>query len=557
MQVWTEGGGFQRISEALDRFFLWLEKDRFPIIGLFLYVLAIATIRDISEYFLLDAAFVTTPHPWVFSIAHHVAFYLVTFLGLVLLLSAFSGRGLRRSTNYLCTFFWIVILPPYLDHFLFGLDQNYSYSSATDFLNALVHFSGASFNPGQAIEIGMVLFGMVAYVSWLQRGNLDTPAGRLLAGLRIGSLVLFAFTSMFVLATPGAYLPVGSTGGYPDFPNFETTRYHQLHLFMLAYYVLVGLLLLVMIAQVASKGKLGTYLRSVRPFQTFFFLIIVAAGMSLGWTASGGGAMVTSLLDTPYWVNISFLALGLTSAALVWIASAMWNDISDRHIDGPFSKKRVLSEGLMGHHSYAQISLTLVISALIIAALLSYQSLLLLSMVILLSYAYSFPPLRLKEHSLRPLMMGMGTFLAFIYGFVTPYSEVGSFPARDIYYLTAAVISPTLTLDAFYIGATIGLGIVVGSMVTDIDGVEEDRRGGIRTIYTVLGLERGTLVVSALVFFAALTPLLLFNESEVDLALFPLLGATAAFGFFRSRKARVVMLVATAGLIYAAFRFLP
>ncbi len=110
----------QRFSDALDRFVTFLEKDRLSILMVFLYVLALSLFRDLSEYFLLDQNFVDTAHPWIFSIANHVGFYLVSFMGLVLLLFAFSGRGLRRSINFVCCIYWVIVLPPYLDHFLFG-----------------------------------------------------------------------------------------------------------------------------------------------------------------------------------------------------------------------------------------------------------------------------------------------------------------------------------------------------------------------------------------------------------------------------------------------------
>src|SRR5271157_5804182 len=105
-----------RFTEKVDRFVAWLEKDRLSIIAIFAYVVIVAAIRDLLEYFLLDQPFVTTPHPWIFSIAHHVSFYVVVFLGLIFLLSAFSGRGVRRVTNFVVMFWWIIILPPVIDH---------------------------------------------------------------------------------------------------------------------------------------------------------------------------------------------------------------------------------------------------------------------------------------------------------------------------------------------------------------------------------------------------------------------------------------------------------
>jgi len=155
----------------VDRLVLFLERDRLSIIGVFLYILLVALIRDISEYYLLDRIFVIEPHPWIYSIAHHVAFYFLTFFGLVLLLSAFTRRGVRRAVNFVSTFFWVIVLPPYLDHFVFGSDENYAYFSPADFINYIMHFSGSTFHPGQAIEIIAVVAAILGYGLWVKRAS--------------------------------------------------------------------------------------------------------------------------------------------------------------------------------------------------------------------------------------------------------------------------------------------------------------------------------------------------------------------------------------------------
>ncbi len=70
-----------RFSAAVDRLVLFLERARFSLLGIFLYILIRSIIRDLSEYYLLDREFVISPHPWIFSMAHHVAFYFLVLLG--------------------------------------------------------------------------------------------------------------------------------------------------------------------------------------------------------------------------------------------------------------------------------------------------------------------------------------------------------------------------------------------------------------------------------------------------------------------------------------------
>ncbi len=147
MPVAFGGSAWARFSAKGDALIAFLEKERLPVIGIFVYVILLALGRDLSEYFLLDADFVNTVHPWIFSIAHHVSFYVVVFLGLVLLLTAFSGRGFRRSLNLITNIYWLILIPPFLDHFVFGLNESYAYFSWTEFVNAFLHFQGRTSIP--------------------------------------------------------------------------------------------------------------------------------------------------------------------------------------------------------------------------------------------------------------------------------------------------------------------------------------------------------------------------------------------------------------------------
>ena len=94
---------------------------------------------------------------------------------------------------------------------------------------------------------------------------------------------------------------------------------------------------------------------------------------------------------------------------------------------------------------------------------------------------------------------------------------------------------------------------MIGSLITDVEGYREDSRAGIRTIYTVIGLERGVAVVSALIFVSALAPLALLPNLQ-DLIVLGALGATGGLVFLRKRSSRAVMAVAAMGLVYVGFR---
>lgn len=542
-----------RAAYRLDSSFLFLERRRLSILGLFVYLLVISVVRDLSEMYLLDHEFIISGAPWIYSVSHHVAFYFVTFLGLVLLLTAFSGERWDKCTKYLASIYWLILLPPWLDRLVFGSEVSYSYFDATGFLNYLLNFSGDQFHPGQALEILAVLGLMVAFVLWKRRDEVGTVRGRAFLFIRLALMLSFALAAMFFMATPGAYLPVGSAGGVPVFPNFAATRYVQFHLFIYAYYLLLGVVLLFALGFLAMKGKLPGMVKRTRPAQSFFFLGIATAGMAYGWATAGGTEYVLSVLDRPYWINLSALFMALTAAYLTWQVSALWNDVADWKSDSPQRPDRVLAGGLFRSRDFMEASVVLSAVAVFTAYLLSLTSAVLLLMILALSYIYSFPPFRLKRHILSSVLIGAGAALVLMYGATVPLSDiivlniVGPQP-------TGAFIYPTLSPFIFLLSSLAIMGLVVGSMVTDIEGFEEDRVGKVRTIYTALGFQRGLTAVSALVFAASLMTFLLFNRPE-DILIFSAMGAVAAYGFYRTRRSRTVLVIAALGMVYGAFRF--
>ena len=550
------GSAWAKFSNKGDRLIAFLEKERLPVIGIFIYVILLALGRDLSEYYLLDANFVNTVHPWIFSIAHHVSFYVVVFLGLVLLLTAFSGRGFRRSLNLVTNIYWLILIPPFLDHFVFGLNESYAYFSWTEFVNAFLHFQGRTFHPGQGLEIVAFLFALFAYTIWTQRNNLFYIRERAVTLLRVFFLVIFTIISMFIIATPGAYLPVGNTNGVPTFPYFDQTKYFQFHMFLVMYYLMAGLLLVTVIAYMAMRGSFRRQIASMRPFQTLLFGMIVAGGMVVGWRTVDPD-LVMSIIQTPYWVNFTYVILSIASALLAWQVSTIWNDIADSKFDDPSKTWRTIASGTVDRGTMLQGSIVMMLVALIVAFLMSFPEFLILAGVFALSYLYSFKPVRFKDQMMSPALIGMGAALAFFYGYLTPYTVVVTQYQYDlpVHYLTGDNGVAPLGLTAFMIGAVIFLGLVIGSMVTDVSGYEEDRKAKVRTVFTLFGLDRGAALVSVLIMAASTTPLILFSNA-FDVLVFPALGILAALTFYRYRNPRAVMLIALIGFAYATLRYL-
>jgi 4-hydroxybenzoate polyprenyltransferase len=249
--------------------------------------------------------------------------------------------------------------------------------------------------------------------------------------------------------------------------------------------------------------------------------------------------------------------LSIASALLAWQVSTIWNDVADSRFDDPSKTWRTIASGTVDRGTMLQGSIVMMLVALMVAFLLSLTGFLILAAVFVLSYLYSFRPVRFKDQVMSPALIGIGAALAFFYGFLTPYSVVVTEYQYDVpvHYLTGAVGIAPMSLTAFTIGMVIFLGLVIGSMVTDVSGYEEDRKAGVRTAYTLLGLNRGAVLVSALVLTASVTPLILFTKLG-DMVFFPAMGIIAAAVFYKYRSPRLVMLIALGGFVYATLRYL-
>jgi len=110
----------------MNSLFNFLEKDRFTIFTAFVYLVILGVIRSFAESLFFDY-----PSFSLYLLAQHIAFnFPVLILG-VLVIKAASGTDLRKVYNMILLGFWIVILPPFIDHYIFGfggVEYSYLYS---------------------------------------------------------------------------------------------------------------------------------------------------------------------------------------------------------------------------------------------------------------------------------------------------------------------------------------------------------------------------------------------------------------------------------------------
>ncbi|MGM0406261.1 MAG: hypothetical protein ACQEQM_09000, partial [Thermoplasmatota archaeon] len=82
-----------------------------------------------------------------------------------------------------------------------------------------------------------------------------------------------------------------------------------------------------------------------------------------------------------------------------------------------------------------------------------------------------------------------------------------------------------------------------------------DKKGGVKSIYTIYGLEKGKKIVSILILFLFLSPLLLFN-STVDILMLLSTSMASVLIFYLFEKYQAIFGIYFLVLIYVLARFL-
>lgn len=159
---------FERILPeefSTDHLIDFLEKDRFTVTTAFIYLIVLGVLRSVAESLIFQY-----PVFSLYLVAQHTAFnFPVLILG-VLVIKLATDAPLRKVFNVVLLGFWIVVLPPYIDYFFFGLSGNelsylYGYyAEGLTFIDKLAYISPTHtlLNQGLSPGLRIMLFSIVA-----------------------------------------------------------------------------------------------------------------------------------------------------------------------------------------------------------------------------------------------------------------------------------------------------------------------------------------------------------------------------------------------------------
>lgn len=482
---------------------------------------------------------------------HVILFFYLAFFGGLFIIHAMMRHDVLKSANLLIKGFWIVLLPPIMDFYLFGRQKGYFYMFNLDLKGFLYHFPtlfitytqrGGEHVYGLLIETYLVSLGSGLYVYLRTR-----RPGRALAT----TFIIYLF--MILLAKGTSYLFT------------ENSRYLVSNFVFNTIFIILTLAFLACILYVSDRRTLWVVINNVRPPQTLTFVLMGLIGAFLAmaplYQVGVEGpptptmapflakpiqfAPSTTTMKEPtniVYMRVFSLVSGLLAILFIQQTSIVINDIYDREIDEETNPERPLVTGALTLPQYRVLGLFFCATsyAFIIsnALAVSVYGLVLITACLVLLVAYSAPPLRLRRYVPNSLFIGMGAAICLLIG-----------------YFTQSPLPPPILVRRAV--ALTFLALSIGTNVKDLKDYESDRKHGVRTLFTLLGRERGKNVCLLLLTCAYLLPLVIIPAPGLrDAAMLILALSLAAWSFHFREELHPVFATFFLVLLYALARIL-
>ncbi len=452
---------------------------------------------------------------------HFPIFYAAVFVGAALWLHWIGGRSLRRAAAATSLGFIVLPLAPLIDAWASG-GRGHDLRYLPELGSVLWRFwdpttALASVSTGQRVEIALACLLGGAYVAFSRRRSVwALPA---MAGLFVWFAFLGAWPALFARFFAGdaasfgeAYRTIYRGAG------LIADESRRLALVMLL--PLGGLLPL--FAWRYHRDRIRSLLGSLRWSRLLYYTGLAPAGAMLGWLVYRD--VLPGMMVNPSDV----LAVGGVWAAMAaaFAAATLWNEVSDLEGDRLNAPTRPLVTGRLLKPAAERWARGAAMVALFLSLCISYQAMLIMTAVLLFSWLYSCPPIRLKRWPiLSTFTLGFLSLCSVAFGFSLFGQE-----------MTPIVFPPG-------IAGVLLIAVPLGFTAKDLKDVSGDRATGVVTLATLLG-ERGGRRAAALLVAAgyALVPVLLPLGSGM-LAASLLFAASGAVLTMRLRKPDTWLLV--------------
>jgi len=338
------------------------------------------------------------------TIVHYGAFYLATIVALMVILMSL-GKVSIQEVSVVCIFgFFVICIAPIVDLVTGGIGGHqisYLFISGKELLLQFATFFGhlttTGITLGIRIETVLGIIFCYLYVHTATKNIVRAIAAAVLFYCLIFFLVSVpSIAALFLNNQMAPALTVAqsvfSSHIIPNsiHPNFTANGLSLLELgfnkMMTGINAFVALFFTGLFFYFGARKKFTAIIKNCRPERIFHFFLLFAFGSSLIFTA-----WPASWIDIQSYITAF---LGLTCA---WMYSVCQNDIYDKAIDLVSNRSRPLIAGELSKNDMETASGIFLLFTFMFAYASGSYVLLFTTLFVLVYYAYSNPPLRLKR----------------------------------------------------------------------------------------------------------------------------------------------------------------
>ncbi|GEM_PF-1344220 len=490
---------------------------------MFVYVLFLGIVDHLLKFVLNGNINLSHIHFFVNTVAIGSLFLLLILVHFI----TQKRSRLNRAIFDVSSVYWPIGLAPLVTYILNGSLAPLNVSEFSQILGVITF--------GEDINLGLSIFILIPLLLVLKR---QISYGSAMFENFIESLSCFALCMASFIAV-FSHLSI-----FPDIEALNNVD-HNLHLSLLFCILILELALITfLLLYLGKREMLRSHLSNLKGFRTMHFVSMTIVGFVV---LSQIDKYALDFIDP---LNIPFFVLIPLTMALTWQFTAMVNDIYDIKIDRLVHPDRPLVKGEIDVRSYWNIAITLALFSLFISLFFGLLLMFLNLTFMIAALLYSIPPVRLKERLYGYVCVGYASVVAFLSGI---YSSV-VWNLNVEWGIIGSIRYIPLLPDILPISLIIFVVLSISPYINALPDYEGDKESGVKSIYTIYGLEQGKKIVSILIIFLFLSPLPLLHGS-IDILVLTPISFFSAWLFYRYEDHRYIFMLYFVVILYILLRY--
>ena len=537
-------------SNKMEKILSWIEdiigkfeKERLNILTLFIWIFILSFTRTWVEAYLFNYSYAELSYKYIFNYAHIIFFYFAVYLMGVVVLKFFSKEKLMKVANLSAWGFTIILLPPFLDKFIFHTSTYRYVASVQQFIEGYTSFFlrlGSVGGYGLFIEIVTILILSSIYV-FVKRRSIPIALAHFFV----------LYTLILIIGTPrldpilAMWSPESESLVVPG--QIRVAAGLLQPVFFL-HFLIICIILALIAGELSRKGFVFRFFKTARLPQVIHMILMVTIGIIV---AGHLDINLMNLSDPSQTGNIGMAGLSIFLIVFLWVYTAIINDVYDVEIDRFTNRDRVVVSGILTKKQALHIAAICGIISIWLSIMLSVYAFILALIALVMGTIYSIPPIRFRNTAFSTTFIGIGSAIAYFIGYMTPkYIQVGIAPPFEF----VRILPSAITQEGIGVGILIAILLSIGPLVTDLKDYESEKKLGVRNIYTIYGKDKGVTIVSILLFFSFISLIILFHTVQ-DIVIFLVFGLTASFLFKKYEITRGIFLLYFPVLVYCLARW--